>query len=475
MPPRSSLTSSFSITDANNEVVCPLRNQDGSSCRKRCIGEKRYRSMQEHIRRAHPEHYISKLPATEESFLLMINTPPSDRSQAQNSGGPPQSGLDPAKGYPHERHAFFRDESSAPVTPRHPDERPGLSQLPAASAAAALAQLGGQHKFEAEWDSETVCRSWLHMSPITRLTGPLKGWHSDTEGRRIPRSTIELPPIQYGLEPTSEPFPRLNHGPGRRELLPSILSNSPPGRSSTLPPLQRSLGPNRPRKQSITKRGHKKQKSRGTAADWLRRIQNDDSVHPGAVDRKAHSVEPSADYGKRWEDLIDAAASATEDIDEDRTPVSLEQRPCSSYLTYQVPRSPPISIHRASLPPFPHQHFQGYQASPLQQALTPPSFAQEIPEPFPSVESGGSGDAFHIGPVGLSDSSPSYSSQDVHIYCAACQRTSKLRESYACTECICGICRECVNILMEEQGSGRKCPRCATIGGRYKPFQLDIR
>lgn len=38
MPPRSSLTSSFSVTDANNEVVCPLRNQDGSSCRKRCLG-----------------------------------------------------------------------------------------------------------------------------------------------------------------------------------------------------------------------------------------------------------------------------------------------------------------------------------------------------------------------------------------------------------------------------------------------------
>lgn len=38
MPPRSSLTSSFSVTDSNNEVVCPLRNQDGSSCRKRCLG-----------------------------------------------------------------------------------------------------------------------------------------------------------------------------------------------------------------------------------------------------------------------------------------------------------------------------------------------------------------------------------------------------------------------------------------------------
>ncbi|KAI1828532.1 hypothetical protein F4861DRAFT_6633 [Xylaria intraflava] len=443
MPPRSSLTSSFSITDANNEVVCPLHNQDGSSCRKRCIGEKRYRSMQEHIRRAHPEHYISKLPATEESFLLMINSTPSERPQAQNRSehqhghpSPSQSGVaDSIKGYPHDRHAFFRDES------RQSHEHAATSQLPAASAAAALAQLGGQHKFEREWDLEP-------------------GWHSDTEGtRRMPQSTIELPPIHYSAEPTSEPFPPITSAPGRRELLPSILSNSPPGRSSTLPPLHRSLGPNRSRKQSISKRSHRKQKSRGSAADWLRRIQNAEHFSHGGTDRKAHSVEPSVDYGKRWEDLIDAAASATEDID-DRTP---------------VPQSPPSSIHRASLPPFSHHYFRGHQASPLQQALTPPPFPQEIAEPFPSVESGGSGEGFHMPTVGLSDSSPSYSTQDVHIYCAACQRTSKLRESYACTECICGFCRDCVNILMEEQGAQRKCPRCATIGGRYKPFQLDIR
>lgn len=38
MPPRSALTSSFSVSDANNEVVCPLRNHDGSACRKRCLG-----------------------------------------------------------------------------------------------------------------------------------------------------------------------------------------------------------------------------------------------------------------------------------------------------------------------------------------------------------------------------------------------------------------------------------------------------
>jgi hypothetical protein len=52
--------------------------------------EKRYRSMQEHIRRAHPDHYIPKLPATEESFQLMINTPPSERPpQPQPAAGAP--------------------------------------------------------------------------------------------------------------------------------------------------------------------------------------------------------------------------------------------------------------------------------------------------------------------------------------------------------------------------------------------------
>ena len=37
--------------------------------------------MQEHIRRAHPNNYIPKLPATEESFILMVTTPPEQRAQ----------------------------------------------------------------------------------------------------------------------------------------------------------------------------------------------------------------------------------------------------------------------------------------------------------------------------------------------------------------------------------------------------------
>lgn len=144
-----------------------------------------------------------------------------------------------------------------------------------------------------------------------------------------------------------------------------------------------------------------------------------------------------------------------------------------------MPQSP-VSVPRGSLPPFSH-HPQlaqpsSYQASPLQQALTPPSYNTDGMEPFPSVESGESGDNFHMRSRGLSDSSPTYtSSQHIQIYCAACRSLSLLKASYACTECICGFCQPCVETFMAEHGARRKCPSCSAIGGRFKPFQLDIR
>ncbi|CAG9971328.1 unnamed protein product [Clonostachys byssicola] len=449
MPPRSSLTSSFSITDSNNEVVCPLRNQDGSSCRKRCVGEKRYRSMQEHIRRTHAAHYISKLPATEESFLLMTSTPPSDRRL-------PESPVSASKSF-HDRLSLHPDDMSNPPTPRLFDDSIGNPLLGAQNAAAALAEL---HGVKSERDINDVDHMYDH------------------DARRYPRSSIELPPLNLPNDITSDPSKR------PRDILPSLLANSPPGRSSTLPPLQRPSGPHRLKKSGVSKKhrpGHGKKESRGSAADWLRRIQNEER-RPGN-DRKALSAEPSADYGKRWEDLIDAAdqaASMAGDIDEDRTPVLLS--PADRIICFgaddkfQGPHSP-ISIHRSSLPPFTHPqlHTGNYQASPLQQALTPPSNNQDSIDPFPSVESGESGDTFHMDSRGLSDSSPTYSSQNIQIYCAACQGVSRLRNSYACTECICGLCPTCVEVLMSEHGARRKCPRCATIGGRFKPFQLDIR
>jgi hypothetical protein len=76
--------------------------------------EKRYRSMQEHIRRAHPNHYIPKLPATEESFLLMVTTPPDQRAHLS----PPEPAR-PRRPHGHGKSCAFSFQfflSSSPVT-----------------------------------------------------------------------------------------------------------------------------------------------------------------------------------------------------------------------------------------------------------------------------------------------------------------------------------------------------------------------
>ncbi|KAK7417952.1 hypothetical protein QQX98_004254 [Neonectria punicea] len=154
---------SSSIRFPSNTKQCSESNPS------RELQEKRYRSMQEHIRRAHPEHYISKLPATEESFLLMINTPPSERRHPDQSSTPTAQGLshsqpvlpppvDHLQGF-HERHNYHRDESSNPGTPRHADElgsggaAPVGPMLGTASAAAALAELHGvKNERDADFD-----------------------------------------------------------------------------------------------------------------------------------------------------------------------------------------------------------------------------------------------------------------------------------------------------------------------------------
>ena len=123
--------------------------------------------MQEHIRRAHPDHYIAKLPATEESFQLMISTPPSARPQppplhshsssntsfTNNNGTPRDSKNTPgvsASAYNRDRDQRQASYSS-PAPARHPED-----QYPAAATAAvALAQLHSQRQ-DSDWGSEAV-------------------------------------------------------------------------------------------------------------------------------------------------------------------------------------------------------------------------------------------------------------------------------------------------------------------------------
>ena len=196
----------------------------------------------------------------------------------------------------------------------------------------------------------------------------------------------------------------------------------------------------------------------------------------------------------------------------------------------QVPQSPnfpppatvttPVASKGSSLPPGfrppGRVQQQQYTASPLQNALTPPPPEFMVPndsDPFPSVESfpesAGSGQDFQISRSGLptsasthEDSSPvqhdtqrypvSHSQNSsmgskadtLEIFCASCGRPRLLRSSFACTECISGVCSDCVGpiiaspVVTVQPGSApvrRGCPRCGVMGGKWKRFQLDFR
>lgn len=166
----------------------------------------------------------------------------------------------------------------------------------------------------------------------------------------------------------------------------------------------------------------------------------------------------------------------------------------------QIPASPyqsPQVASRTSVPP-PFalgSQFQSFQASPLNRALTPPPANTDSLDlqPFASVDSslsshqhhnstGSSGSHFNIVPPGGLDSnntSPMFPAApaEVQIYCAGCRRLNVLKESYACTNCICGLCNVCVEALVDNQRNGRMsgCPRCNLNYGSFKQFQLDLR
>ncbi len=325
--------------------------------------------MQEHIRRAHPEYYLPKLPATKESFELMISTPPHERPaidpnhanhrhhNSQHQQQPPQqsqqqqqhvqhsddlSGLSPAfaldsglsssfEGY----HGFGQHDggyytandteaeaiySSMQAQQRSSDEFRRGSLIPAASAAAALAQLHYHRPDSADWGGDSmgqVILPSLQMSPTNTEADFLQNFYADQNHDMKSNHFHVDPALEDNTFMHDAVFP-VSSGADQSGLLPSSLARSPPDRPSTLPPLQRSLSRqyNRPRKSSLSHTARLSKHGRKKSKEFNKRLSGD---------RKSFGGETSAAalYGKRWEDLIDAAASATEEEgSRDLTPVS---------------------------------------------------------------------------------------------------------------------------------------------------------
>lgn len=138
--------------------------------------------------------------------------------------------------------------------------------------------------------------------------------YAEQEGYGEPDYRPGLPSIHDTLPPFQ---------PTTRELLPSVLP-SPTGRYTSLPPIHRREKKQRPRKPSMGQHArsgkHERDRSKEfSIKEFSRRLSEEQG-------RKAVSAEPPTAawmQGKRWEDLIEAATSATDaDDDRDLTPVS---------------------------------------------------------------------------------------------------------------------------------------------------------
>ncbi|PIA97264.1 hypothetical protein CB0940_05576 [Cercospora beticola] len=494
MPPRTHLTSQFAVSGTENEVVCPLRNQDSSACRKRCLGEKKYRSMQEHIRRAHPEYYIPKLPATKESFELMITSPPHERpaidpnhanhhhshshSSHSNNNHIPQHS-DPS-GYhtlgQHDGGYYTADDPHAlalyngmQAEQRSSGEYRRGSLIPTISAANALAQLH-YHRSDSEsgWGENNMQVNFpvLADSPVTEADCLQNYFHD--QGHDYKNNQLHVDPALQDSAFMHDQAYNVGADQDQQGLLPSNLARSPPDRTTTLPPLQRSLSRSgqmgRPRKSSLT--------SARISKHERKRSKELGQLHPG----------------RRWEDLIEAAASATEEEgSRDLTPI-----PASPYQS-------PQGNSRTSLPPFAlGSQFQSFQASPLNRALTPPPADHTglDLQTFPSVDSSlssnlshahhnsaDSGSQFHImNPSSIdSTSSPMFNANKTEgvthaSYCAGCRRPANINDMFGCSGCMGPLCGACTDALVSSQSQGRpvKCPRCHASDTSFKPFQFEF-
>ena len=65
-------------------------------------------------------------------------------------------------------------------------------------------------------------------------------------------------------------------------------------------------------------------------------------------------------------------------------------------------------------------------------------------------------------------------SQLIQHFCAGCKKPTPVSESFACTECISGLCRHCTDVLNSMIDRGSRCPKCS-IGQKFKPFMLDFK
>lgn len=264
--------------------------------------------MQEHIRRAHSEHYIPKLPATEESVLAMMASAAHapidvhDSSPQQHAGwhdhldGATDDWTNGVEGHGQDNSSYA---TSSMFSPNH--FRRG-SMLQTANAATALAQLSHSRP-ETDWHGTQVCA--YPFAPWLQGLTSFKDAFGDPENEHEYMANYFAQEGGVGAGGQDMFADHQQQHDMSSHMTNNSIDRSYSARASSSQPFGRR--PNRPRKSSVTENARKGKHERDRSKD-LKRFSHD---------RKGLSQEPN---NQRWEELLEAASAAGDS--KDLTPVS---------------------------------------------------------------------------------------------------------------------------------------------------------
>ncbi|KAK6526590.1 hypothetical protein TWF694_005172 [Orbilia ellipsospora] len=460
--------------DPDGEVICPLIRPDGRRCLKKCTGERRYRSMQEHIRRAHPDDYVPRLSATKDSFERMIrnaalnpntsNGLPSLSSGAL--GGPPSPGrgrnLQPGGGEERAKSTGWRYEDS--FESRVEDLTPPSTNSDAdqSSTSTSLNSMSMSRSVTAYSSfGSDVSQPPLPKPLQTTLARKRKNNSSIDNTRRHHTFHPSSVSTMQGLEPLHIPHP-----PSRqRKRLPQMM---------TSPHLSRQNTPMSYEPSSAT----------GNESDPDRTLEHDDIVRPSSS-----TISGEDEARTRWDELVFVASQAPEFLNQpppsaygysgntltkSRSMADLEHRVRTTNIT------PPMSDRRDTPPD--SGTFEKMQIPNFSRSVSPRASTGMLNPNKMDL------DFTNGAPLGglttLNKAGGPYSPQITITYtpkveCSGCGLLTAMGEAMACSECIAGLCRSCVRKGSDGYADGDEahgtCPSCGGLDAKFKAVRMRIR
>ncbi|KAK6360034.1 hypothetical protein TWF696_001154 [Orbilia brochopaga] len=465
--------------DPDGEVVCPLIRPDGRRCLKKCTGERRYRSMQEHIRRAHPDDYVPRLSATKDSFERMIRGAAlhpgasGGLSQLPNgsmAGGPPSPSrgrnLNPGGGEERAKSSGWRYEDA--FEPRAEDLTPPSTNSDA-DLSSTNTSLNSMSRSITAYSSFGSDVSQPLPKPL-QTTQPRKRKNNSSIDNTRRHHTFHPSSVStmQGLEPLHIP-----HAPSRqRKRLPQMM---------TSPHLSRQNTPMSYEPSSAT----------GNESDPDRTLEHDDIARPASS-----TVSGDDEARTRWDELVFVASQAPEFLNQppppafgftgntltkSRSMADLEQRVRTTNIT------PPMSDRRDTPPD--SGTFEKMQIPNFSRSVSPRAStgmlggSNKMDTEFPNGSPLGNLNSLSSLNA-LNRAGGMYTPQITITYtpkveCSGCGLLTAMGEAMACSECIAGLCRSCVRKGSDGYTDGDEahgtCPSCGGLDAKFKAVRMRIR